>query len=99
MELVANIHISAGTASNFANWRPGVLRCDDDGVASLERGKDALEELGIDEMASVAISSHLIGADDVLIATKSGGAWSIRVSGGEKLVEALRALGVPVGSR
>jgi hypothetical protein len=99
MELAANLSISNDAARSVASWRPGVLRCDDDGLAFTERGKSELEQLATGDMASVAISTHLIGADDVVVALKNGGAWSIKVSGGEQLVDALRERGVPVAKR
>lgn len=96
MELPANLSISAGPTYAFANFRPGVLRCDDDGLAFVERGSDAVESLASGDMASVSISTHLIGGDDVMVALRGGGAWSIKVKGGTQIVDALRALGVAV---
>lgn len=96
MELPANIQISDGPTYAMGLWRPGVLRCDGDGLGFVERGKDTLESLATGDMASVCITTHLLGADDVVVTTRKGGAWSIKVKGGVKLVDALRTLGVIV---
>jgi hypothetical protein len=98
MESPANVSISNGTAHAFDAYRPGVLRCEAGGVAFIERGSEQVEQLETQDIASVSISTHLIGADEVVIARKTGGAWWIRVGNGNAIVEFLRASGIEVKS-
>jgi hypothetical protein len=96
MELDANVSITAGTARALANFRPGVIRVDEDGLAFAERGTTELVAIATGDIASVSISAHAFGADDVVVALASGGAWSIKVKGGARIVDALRGRGVVV---
>lgn len=98
MEFPANLAISEGAARALSVYRPGVVRCDDDGLAFVERGKDVVEAIATGDIVSVSISSHVIGADDLVVALKNGMTWQVRVQGGARIVDALRALGVAVAS-
>lgn len=98
MEIPANLCVFETAVYATGNWRPGTLRVDDDGLAFVERGASDLEQLAIPDIESVSISSHLFGSDDVVVARRSGGAWSLKVKGGAQVVEALRSAGVAVRS-
>jgi len=96
MELQVNLAMFDNTARVYGNWRPGVLRIDADGLAFLERGSETAEALATNEIASVSITTHLLGADDVVVGLHRGGSWSLKVDGGGRIVEALRERGVAV---
>jgi hypothetical protein len=94
MEIAANLAVFEGTTRALGNWRPGVLRVEDDGLAFLQRGSATPETISTGEIASVGITTHFIGADDVVIALHTGGSWSLKVSGGARIVEVLRERGI-----
>lgn len=96
MEWSANVQIGDPVRA-LGVWAPGSLRIDDDGVAFHPKSGDSAHVLAYADVARVRITSHLIGADEVLLELPAGGAWSVKVSGGEALVEELRRRGVTVG--
>lgn len=96
METPANAQISSGTIYVLSSWTPGTFRVDDDGVAFVPRGGDPIVA-AFEELARAKVTTHLIGADDVVLELRAGGAWSLKVSGGDAVLDELRRRGVPIG--
>jgi hypothetical protein len=94
MEIPVNLAVFEGVTRALGNWRPGVLRVEADGLAFLQRGSATAETISTGEIASVSITTHFIGGDDVVIGLRTGGSWSLKVSGGERIVEVLRKRGI-----
>lgn len=96
MEIPANAQISSDTVRVLASWTPGTFRVDDDGVAFVPHHGEAIVA-SFDRLARARVTTHLLGADDIVLELRDGGAWSLKVSDGGGALDELRRRGVTIG--
>jgi hypothetical protein len=90
LEFTANVLI-AQQLSNFAIWRPGVVVVDEHELQFVLRGDHApTDRVAHANIVALDVTTHPIGADEVVVTLLGDMRWGIRVSKGEQLLAAIR---------